>query len=183
MGLVIKADLETSKGQTEELFIRIDNWKVNLTTNEIRFTTTSWLNKEYGDNFRRKYFEESLKPAVGLVTSKVIYYKDLSSEGDEIEIPNLYHVPMWEEKEIEEDVIENKEVAKEVPYVSFDENGDEVTLYRTVKAIEKVKTGTNKVTRKVIDYSSPLNKLGELSYNHLIKELKKLLPGAIIEKV
>mgnify|MGYP007020043379 CR=1 FL=1 len=73
-------------------------------------------------------------------SSKIVYYADYKKEGEEFNIDNLYKVPMYEEVEVEEPSFETKEVSKEVPYVSFDENGEEITLYHTVTKKEKVKT-------------------------------------------
>jgi len=56
MGIEVLADLETNIGPTKKLFVRIDSFKVNMTINEIKFTTTSWLDKTFGDKFLRKYF-------------------------------------------------------------------------------------------------------------------------------
>jgi len=98
MGLRLHVDLETNRGPTNELYVRIDSWKLNMTIGEIKFTTTSWLDKSYGDKFLRKYATDSLNPAVGLVGGKVIYYETSSSEGEEIIIDNLYVTPMFVEK-------------------------------------------------------------------------------------
>ena len=86
------------------------------------------------------------------------------------------------EKEVTEDVFEERIVKKEVPYVSFDENGDEVTLYRTVDAPEKVKIGTETETQKVVDYTA-VDRLREFSYDYLVEELKKVFPEDKIEKL
>lgn len=182
MGIRLHVDLETNRGPTKELYIRIDSWKVNMTVNEIKFTTTSWLDKSYGDRFLRKYFTDDLKPAVGLVGGKIIYYEDPLSEGQELVIDNLYIAPMVIEKEVTEDVFEERTVKKEVPYVSFDENGDEVTLYRTVDAPEKVKIGTETEIQKVVDYTA-VDRLREFSYDYLVEELKKVFPEDKIEKL
>ena len=48
---------------------------------------------------------------------------------------------------------------------------------------EKVKVGTDIVTKKVIDYNIPLNNLGEFCYNNLIQALGKSFPIDKIEKV
>lgn len=146
-----------------------------MTTNQVRFTTTSWLDKSYGEKFLRTYFDEDLKPAVGLVNAKLIYYKDDSSDGEELFLDNLYEVPMYVEKNVTEPIFETKEVTKEVPYVSFDENGDEVTLYRTVTAPEKVHVGDKKIKKKVVDYTI-VNRLQDFSYKYLVKELSKVFP-------
>jgi hypothetical protein len=94
MGIEVLVDLETNRGPTSNLFIRIDSWKVNMTINQVRYTTTFWLDKSYGQKFLRKYFDDSLNPAVGLVNSKLIYYEDKSSDGEEIFLENLFEAPM-----------------------------------------------------------------------------------------
>ena len=89
---------------------------------------------------------------------------------------------MFVDKEIEEDIIEQQTVSKEVPYVSFDENGDEVTLYRTVKVTEDIKTGTKTEIKNVVDYTV-VDRLREFSYDYLAEELAKVFPKKKIEKL
>ena len=89
---------------------------------------------------------------------------------------------MVNEKEVEEDIYEIKKVTKEVPYTSFDEEGEEITLYKTVEAEEKVKTGTKINKVKIIDYSI-INNLEEFCYNHVVKILSEVLPEDKIEKL
>jgi len=182
MGLRLHVDLETNRGPTNELYVRIDSWKLNMTIGEIKFTTTSWLDKSYGDKFLRKYATDSLNPAVGLVGGKVIYYESSSSEGEEIVIDNLYVTPMFVEKELEVDIFEKQTISKEVPYTSFDENGDEVTLYRTVEVTEDIKTGTKTEIKNVVDYTI-VDRLREFSYDYLAEELAKVFPKDKIEKL
>ena len=153
-----------------------------MTINEIKFTTTSWIDKSYGDRFLRRYYTDNLKPAIGLVGGKVIYYDTSSSDGEELVIDNLYIAPMVVEEDITEDIFEEKIVTKEVPYVSFDENGDEVTLYRTVNVPEKVKVGTKTEIQKVVDYTI-VDRLREFSYDYLAEELAKVFPKDKIEKI
>jgi len=86
MGLKLLGDFETNRGPTDELYIRIDSWKVNVTLAEITYTTTSWLNFEVGNMFLRETYDQELKPAIGLVSSKVIYYGSDDSDGKEINI-------------------------------------------------------------------------------------------------
>jgi len=183
MGLILNVDLETSQGPTGELFIRIDSYKVNSTVGEIKFSTSSWLTKKHGDAFLRKYDTDELKPAEGIVAHKVIYYDDIEVTGKEILIENYYSVPMYRETEVEIDIEEEKEVAKEVPFVSFDEDGNEITLYKTITNVELVKVGTKKIVKNVYDYGIPNSNLAEFCYDHLIKELGKRFPIEKITKV
>jgi len=174
MGIVINADLETNAGPTNELYVRIENWKVNLSVAQIRFTTTAWLNKTYGEKFLRRYYDDPLRNSIGIVGTKVIYYPE-DGEHKELDLVNLYEMPMYTEQVIEEPVYEIQEVSKELPYVSFDENGDEITLYRTVKQQEEVQVGKNEVTKKVIDYTL-VNRLEEVSYEYLKEQLINYFP-------
>jgi len=182
MGIVINAEIETNQGPTDSLYFRIDSWKINKTVGDITFTTTSWLNQEYGDKFLRNYYDEPLRAAIGLVSSRLIVYKDTDPSGEELNIDNLYKVPMYEELEVEEPIFTTEETSREVPYTSFDENGDEITLYKTVTQKQKVQSGTNKVIKKVMNYSL-VNNLEEFCYAHLEKELKKYFPEGSITKL
>lgn len=180
MGIRLHVDLETNQGPTKELYIRIDSWKVNRTVNEIIFTTTSWLDKSFGDKFLRKLYDEELKPAIGLVSSKLVYYEKPDSEGTEVDLDNLYKVPMYVEKLEKDDILEEQEVSKEVPYVSFDEEGEEVTLYRTVTSKELVKVGETEVYKKVVDYGI-IDRLQSFCYEHLVEKLSEVFPKEKIE--
>ena len=89
---------------------------------------------------------------------------------------------MTETITVEEPILEEKETEKEVPYISFDENGDEITKYRTVKKKEKVTVGHKTVKRDKID-NSIIGDLPSYCYSHIEKELKKIFPkGEIINK-
>lgn len=173
MGIEVLADLETNRGPTNKLYIRIDSFKVNMTINEVKFTTTSWLDKSYGDQFLRQFYTDDLKPAIGLTNGKYIYYPDQKSEGIDIELENLFVVPMYKEVEVETPVFEIQKTAKEVPYVSFDKNGDEVTLYRTVEVEEKVEVDKKKEVKQLVDYNI-VNDLGNYCYKQLAKILAEV---------
>ena len=182
MGIRLQLDLETNRGPTNELYIRIDFFKINRTVGTITFTTTLWLNKELADNSLKKLASDEIRPSVGLINPKVIYYEDIDSDGVNATFEELYTVPMVNEKEIEEDIYEIKKVTKEVPYTSFDEEGEEITLYKTVEAEEKIKTGTKINKVEIVDYSI-LNNLEEFCYNHVVKTLSEVLPEDKIEKL
>jgi hypothetical protein len=182
MGVIIDAEIETSAGPTRELYFRIENWKVNKTTAKIRFTTTAWLEKDFADRFFRKYEDDPFNNSIGIVGTKVVYYEEGDTHGKELNIPNLYEFSMAVEKEVDKPVFETKEISKEVPDISFDEEGEEITLYRTVTEKKTVQVGTEKVLKNVIDYSM-VDRLGQVSYEFLIKELKEHFPAKVIKTV
>lgn len=182
MGLCIKVDLETSWGPTKEAYVRIDTYRVDKVSARLRFSVTYWSNQEYAEKFNRTYLEEDMNQAKGLFSNKVVYYEDQLSEGDEIDLPTFFDISLAEEVSVQEPIKEEKEVTKEVAYISFDKNGDEVTKYRKVKKKEMVTISTQTVKKNQID-SSIIGDLPEYCYKHIEKELNKLFPrGKIITK-
>jgi len=182
MGLVMNTDLETSAGPTKEAYCRIDTYRIDKVSSRLRFAVTYWTSKEEAAKFNRSYLEEDLKQARGLIQSKVVHYVDQLSEGEEVDLPTFFDVNMADEVTIDEPILEEQEVEKEVPYISFDENGDEITKYRTIKKKELVEVGRKTVKKNKID-NSIIGDLPEYCYTHIAKELKKIFPlGKIIQK-
>jgi len=182
MGIRLQVDLETNRGPTNELYIRIDHIKINRTVAKVVFSTTIWLNKELADQSLKEFADDPIKPSVGLVNPKVIYYPDSKSDGLDATFTELYEVPLVIEKDIEKDIIETEKVKKEVPYISFDENGDEITLYRTVEVEEDKVVRVETITKKIVDYTI-LNRLEEFCYDHVVKALSEVIPENKIEKL
>ena len=173
MGLVIKAELDTSRGSTKEAYIRIETCRINKVQAQLEFTTTCWINKKAASKFYRKYLDDPLTNAGGLVNKEVVFYKDKDDiDGTEVAIENYYKVPTVNEVTIEEPVYEKKVVVKQVPFISFDENGDEIEKIKTVEREEKVQVDTKTKKRKLIDYSL-MNKPFEFAYQYLKEELEK----------
>ena len=180
MGYILNVDLETTNGPSQEVYVRIESFTVNRVTSKARFQLTYWIDKDHATRFNKTYVEEEDRPMVGLIRDKVIYYENDESNGVEITIPNLIQVDLAKEEEVDIPIIEEKEITKEVPYTSFDENGEEIKLYRTVTSIEKVETGSKKEKRNKIDA-----KLGEnifkFGYEKIKIELGELFPIDKIE--
>jgi len=180
MGYILNVDLETSNGPSHEVYVRIESFKVNRVTSKARFQLTYWIDKEHASRFNKTYVEEEDRPMVGLVRDKVIYYENDESEGVEKTVPNLIEVDLAREEEVTIPTLEEKEVTKEVPYTSFDENGEEIKLYRTITSIEKIETGTKKEMRKMIDPKLAAN-IFEFGYEKIKIELGKIFPSKKIE--
>jgi len=182
MGIRLQVDLETNRGPTDELYIRIDHYRINRTVGKIKFSSTLWLNKELADQTLKEFADDPIKPSIGLVNPKVIYYPNKKSEGLDVTFTELYEVPLVVEKDIKKDIIETVKVKKEVPYISFDDNGDEITLYRTVEVEEDKVVGVETITKKIVDFTI-LNKFEKFCYNHIVEKLSEVIPKNKIEKL
>lgn len=173
MGLQINADLETIHGPTQEAYIKIDSIRLNQVMGEVKFTTSAWLTKEYADRFKRVYFDEPGKNAKGILPSKVVYFENDDSDGEDIEFSNFYIKRLVVEKEVETPIYEQKEKQEELPYITFDSEGNEITKYRTSISKVKEQVGTKKEIKELIDYSISTNIFG-FCYGELKKDLSEL---------
>ena len=173
MGLQINADLETIHGPTQEAYIKIDSIRLNQVMGEVKFTTSAWLTKEYADRFKRVYFDEPGKNAKGILPSKVVYFENDDSDGEDIEFSNFYIKRLVVEKEVETPIYEEKEKQEELPYITFDSEGNEITKYRTSISKVKEQVGTKKEIKELIDYSISTNIFGFCS-GELKKDLSEL---------
>ena len=180
MGLVIKADIETSSGPTKKAYVRIDNYRVDKVTSRLRFAVSYWRTKESAHNFNRLYLEENLKNATGLFSSNIVFYESKEDEGKEVSLPTFFDINMASEEVVEEPVFEMKDVTKTVPFISFDENGDEITLQKEVTKKEKVQVDVVTSTKNKIN-NSIIGDLPKYCYNEVKKQIQQLLPNCKIE--
>ena len=68
----------------------------------------------------------------------------------------------------------------EVPYVSFDENGEEITKYRKIEEDKRVEVGTKEEERHIINNEMLFN-IQETCYNDLRIKLTEFFPEDSIE--
>ena len=181
MGFILNADLETSLGPTHELYVRVEGFTFNKVTAQLSFQITYWIDRDKAVRFNKIYLEEDNKNAKGLIQNKVIHFADDEEEGKELELKQFYKVLVANEDEVEVPIFEDQEVRKDVPYISFDENGDEITKYREVIRKQKVQVGVKKETRSVIDVKA-FNNIYEYCYTRLQEYLSTLFPLESIVK-
>jgi len=182
MGLLIKADLETSAGSTENAYARIDTYRVDKVSSRVGFAITYWKNEKAAHKFNREYLEDKLKNATGLFANKVVLYNSDSPDGDEIDLPTFLRINLTRKEEVEIPIIENVQEERSIPYVSFNENGDEVTKYRTVVENVEKQVGTEVKVKEIID-NNLISDLPKLCYDYLKQEIIKALPGVEVIKV
>lgn len=149
MGLYINGDFETTAGSTTRAYARIDSYRVDKVTSRVRFSVSYWITKEAGHNFNRQYLDESMKNATGLFSNKLLSYIN-SEDGTNIEFPTFMDVKLTRTEAIQVPVYGNVESSKQVPYVSFDDDGNEVTKYRTLTLNKSVVISHDTVTKEVI---------------------------------
>ena len=175
MGFILDVDLETSEGPSHEVYVRVESLTFNKVTMEVGFQLTYWESKEFAEKFNRTSTDEEPNNCVGLIQERVLYFEDDESDGKEILFPHHVKTRVVKVDKVEHPIYETKTREEEVPYVSFDENGEEVTKYRTVVTEEEVQVGVEIKETELFDYGA-LKNIFEFCYNHAKKILGELIP-------
>lgn len=175
MGFILDVDLETSEGPSHEVYVRIESVTYNKVTNLVQFQLTYWQERKYAIRFNRTYMDEEMRNAEGLIQERVLYFADSDSDGVEVLLPHHIKVPLTSTKEVEVPMYETRQVEKEVPFISFNEEGDEVIKYRTVHSEEKIRTGVTVEYKEVID-TTLLSDLFGFCYNKALETISQWIP-------
>lgn len=160
MGLVIKGDFETERGQAEKIYVRLEQFTFRKLINRIDASFTYWLSSNDTDDSHKS-----------IINSFVLY--DNNSEGDEINLPNSIQISTLEKKKELKPIYKIQKVEEKVPYVSFDENGDEITKYRIINVEKKVKVDEEEVEVDVQNIDMVQEDIFGTIYDALKIELSK----------
>ena len=180
MGLRINVDLETSGGPTQDLYVRLDTLNLNKVASKIKYVVSYWIDKDHALRFNRTYLEQPRPGANGILAREVVYYENEESDGTELTLPLAFEAYPVSKQVISLPVFEMKPTVVEVPYVSFDENGDEVTKYRKIEEEKRVEVGTKEEERHIIDNTKLFN-IQETCYEDLRIKLTEFFPEDSIE--
>ena len=168
MGLVIKGDFETERGQAETIYVRLEQFTFRKLINRIDASFTYWLSSN-----------DTADTHKSIINSFVLY--DKNSEGDEINLPNCIQISTLEKKKELKPIYKIEKVEEKVPYVSFDENGDEVTKYRTINVEKKVKVKEEEIEVDVPNIELVQKDIFGTIYNALKIELSKQIDSKNIK--
>lgn len=182
MGLRLNVDLETHLGPTQEAYVEIDSIKLSRPNGRLRFSTTLWINKKASEKFYRETSENPQNGSTGLLANNLLYFPDNNSDGEEISFDIHYNVEFTKPETKVVKIYEKRNTQEEVPYVSFDKDGNEITKYRVINKVEKVEVGEEEKIVNKFDYSV-FNDPTSFIYDTLIEEYSKFLPKDKIEIV
>ena len=175
MGFILDVDLETSEGPSHEVYVRVESLTFNKVTMQVQFQLTYWESKKYAEKFSRFAVDDPPTNAVGLIQERVIYFEDDKSDGVEILFPHHLKTFITKVETTEIPIYETKQIEIEVPYVSFDENGEEITKYRKIFTEEEEQVGIETKEKELYDYTA-LENIFTFAYNHAKKVLGELIP-------
>jgi hypothetical protein len=161
MGFIIKQPIETNQGLLTEAYARIEMYRVDMFYGLLHATVAMYPSRQIAKDTFPVYFGEINVHPSQIVGVSIVY------NGEEIEYPTYFELPMVDPVEVEipiyEDVVENK-VSK---YYDFDENGEIIEKSREEEVKTTAQTGTQSITKQKIN----INK--ENVYSFAYEEIKK----------
>jgi hypothetical protein len=173
MALQINQEIETlNKGTVINPYIRIEAYRIDKMLGVLIAVAAMYQTKEEASSNSFVYSEDFLDPlnrqAQSGPISPSIIFNDQS-----IEYPVVNEFPLTVPEEITQDVYQKVEGTRTVTYNDFDEDGNIIEKTREETYSERVKTGTETVTKSKIDISV----IGEDPYGWAYGKLKIALEG------
>lgn len=97
MGLRLAMDLDTNLGNSQDVYVRIENINVNKTFRRIQVATTLWLSKSTSDLSKE---EGSPLVPFGLIDKHVVSYEDIVNNplGTELDLPVFFEFDLDESR-------------------------------------------------------------------------------------
>ena len=168
MALQINQEIETlNKGTVINPYVRIEAYRIDKMLGVLIAVAAMYQSKEEATSNSFVYSEDFLDPLNRKAQSGPISPPIIFNEQS-LEYPVVNEFPLTVPEETTSDIYETVEGTRTVTYNDFDENGDIVEKTREEAYSERVKTGTETVTKSKIDISV----IGEDPYGWAYGKLK-----------
>tara|TARA_R110000803_G_scaffold194030_1_gene257030 strand:+ start:94 stop:606 length:513 start_codon:yes stop_codon:yes gene_type:complete len=169
MGLLFNLDTDTVKGSTKSLYCRISQITIQKDVNRVIISLSYYSNLEKTE-------------PVDSISYEVIIYDEENPEGNELRLPSVLKLDLTQKVVIKEPIY-NKELVKEnVPYVSFDEEGEEITKYRELEIEKNIKVGEEERELHISALDAIQKDIFQFCYNKVKEELSSIFPNIEIKK-
>ena len=169
MGLIFNLDTDTVKGPTKSIYCRINQITIQKDTDRIIVSLC--------------YFNNSKKTSlIDIISYEVIVYEEGDTVGKEIRLPSVLKLDLKEKVVIKEPIYIRKLVKEQVPYVSFDDLGEEITKYREVEVEKNIKVGEEEKETTISAYDAIQKDIFQYCYSKVEEELLKNFPSLEIKK-
>jgi len=169
MGLLFNLDTDTVKGSTKSIYCRISQITIQKDVNRVIISLSYYSNLEKTE-------------PVDSISYEVIIYDEENPEGNELRLPSVLKLDLTQKVVIKEPIY-NKELVKEnVPYVSFDEEGEEITKYRELEIEKNIKVGEEERELHISALDAIQKDIFQFCYNKVKEELSSIFPNIEIKK-
>ncbi len=173
MALQINQEIETvNRGTVINPYIRIESYRIDKMVGVLIAVAAMYATKDEANSNSFVYTEDFLDPLnrpsqSGPISPSIIF------NDQPLEYPVINEFPLTISQDITKDKYETVEKTRTIKYNDFDEDGNVIEKTREEKYTERVKTGTETVTKSRIDISV----VGNDPYGWAYGKLKVALEG------
>lgn len=162
MGFKVTKDIEFENGlTTDEVYVRIEDYKLEKHSGMLRTFVNIYTSAEAAGRAIPEYIED-----LQMNDSSGILPPSMSVDNQQhMLMPVQYH-PVTQSVEVEVTSYSSSFVDKEIDYVDFDDDGNEIISTRT-ESIESVTTGSEIVTKTVFHPNSITGSVFEYAYSRV----------------
>lgn len=177
MGLNIKGDFDTSYGSATNIYATIGSFHFKKYTGIVFFNYTYWINKNYADKYYIKYEgQDTIPEPTGKLSERIVYYPEYNDNTIDYILPHGLEFFLGEEQEVEIPKVEKVEKKEQVPFITFDKEGNEIIKYREeITVTEKITEDSTFEIRNVLNLSK-LNGIYSFGYDRLKEHLIGIFP-------
>ena len=169
MGLLFNLDTDTVKGSTKSLYCRISQITIQKEVNRVIISLSYYSNLEKTE-------------PVDSISYEVIVYDEENLEGKELRLPSVLKLDLTQKVVIKEPIYNKELVNERVPYVSFDEEGEEITKYRELEIEKNIKVGEEERELHISALDAIQKDIFQFCYNKVKEELSSIFPNIEIKK-
>lgn len=163
MGFIVKQPLETNQGLLNEAYVRIEMYRVDMFYGLLHTTIAMYPSRQAALETFPIYFGEVNPHPSQIVGVSIVY------NGDEIEYPTYFEIPLVKDEEVEVPLFEEVTETKTSKYYDFDEDGNIVEKERQTEIQKVVQTGIQRIIKQKID----INKNGGNIYSFAYEQIKR----------
>jgi NADH/NAD ratio-sensing transcriptional regulator Rex len=130
MGFVVKHPIKSVDGKSyDEFYVRIENYQLNKVLGNVGVSIAHYETAEAAKKAIPDYFEDEPDGSGRVNVAISIDDSEIDDEGNLLypEWPMWYQYPLTEKVTVQEEVKTSTWAPKQVEYIDFDEDGNEVT--------------------------------------------------------
>jgi hypothetical protein len=164
MGFIIKQPLETNQGLLNEAYVRIEMYRVDMFYGLLHTTIAMYPSRQAALETFPIYFGEVNPHPSQIVGVSIVH------NGEEIEYPTYFEIPLTKDEEVEIPVFEEVTETKVSKYYDFDKDGNIVEKENQIEVKRTVETGTQTIIKQKIDINKNNGNIYSFAYEQIKKE-------------
>ena len=173
MSLILEGNIETNIGPVDNIYVKIDSLTIDKLKGTLTYSVMYWQDKATSETFKHLSHDPNISQTTRkIISSNEILVYNEKNKPTSISLPTVKRFEVLDSKEVEIELISSRMVRKDVPYVSFNSDGEEVEKMRSELVQEDFVSGTE-VKKEYFFNEEILTNPFKLCYDNLKETISK----------